>query len=210
MTETKGIGGRTKWLLTGLAVLAIAALAALAIYAIVDSRRVYIDAASIEAPQIDLSPSSRGSLEAVYVQAGDMVTAEEPVARVGEELVSSAVAGVIVRVDQKIGADMAPGTAAVTMIDPSRLRVVGKVDEDKGLAAIRVGDPVTFTVDAYGGRLFSGVVDEVAPTANSSGVVFNISGERQTQQFDVKARFDASRYPELRNGMSARMWIYKQ
>ncbi len=65
-----------------------------------------------------------------------------------------------------------------------------------------------FTVDAFGGQTFTGVIDEVAPTSNQSGIVFNISNQRQVQQFDVKARFDTTAYPQLRNGMSARMWIY--
>ena len=56
----------------------------------------------------------------------------------------------------------------------------------------------------------AGVIDEIAPTANASGIVFNISGQRETQQFDIKARFDATKYPELKNGMSARMWVYDQ
>jgi hypothetical protein len=63
-------------------------------------------------------------------------------------------------------------------------------------------------VDAFGSQQFSGVIDEVAPTSNASGVVFNISSARETQQFDVKARFDATKYPQLKNGMSARMWVY--
>jgi len=71
-------------------------------------------------------------------------------------------------------------------------------------------DPVTFTVDAFGSQQFSGVVDEIAPTSNQSAVVFNISDSRQTQQFDIKVRFDTSEYPDLRNGMSARMTIYLQ
>jgi len=40
-------------------------------------------------------------------------------------------------------------------------------------------------------------------------VVFNISDKREVKQFDVKVRFDISKYPELKNGMSAKMWIKK-
>jgi hypothetical protein len=71
-----------------------------------------------------------------------------------------------------------------------------------------VGDPVIFTVDAFGSKQFTGVVDEVSPTSNQSGNVFNISSERETQQFDIKVRYDTTAYPMLRNGMSARMWVY--
>src|SRR5262249_54386642 len=98
----------------------------------------------------------------------------------------------------------------VEMIDPSELRVVGKVDENKGLDRIAVGDSVSFTVDAFGGKTYSAVVDEISPTSEQSGIVFNISDKREVKQFDVKARFDTAAYPELRNGMSARMWIYQK
>ena len=96
------------------------------------------------------------------------------------------------------------------MIDPTQLRVVGQVQENEGLSKIQVGDPVTFTVDAFGSQTFSGVVDEVSPTSEESQIVFNISDQREEQNFDVKARFDTTAYPQLKNGMSARMWIYTQ
>ena len=78
------------------------------------------------------------------------------------------------------------------------------------LDRLQVGDPVTFTVDAFGSKQFSAVVDEISPTSQQSQVVFNISDQRAEQQFDVKARFDTTANPELKNGMSARMWIYTQ
>ena len=75
---------------------------------------------------------------------------------------------------------------------------------------MHIGDPVTFTVDAFGGKEYIATVDEMSPTSNQSEVVFNISDTREVKQFDIKARFDVNAYPELKNGMSARMWIYPQ
>ena len=95
------------------------------------------------------------------------------------------------------------------MVDPSQLRVVAHVDEDKGLSDIMPGDQATFTVDAFGSKKFTGVVDDVSPTARQQDIVFNISDARQTDQFDVSIRFDTAAYPELKNGMSAKVWIYK-
>ena len=201
---------RKTWIFTGLAALAIGAAAAGFIYLYTNSQYVYVDTSSIQAPEIDLSPSSPGILEAVYVNEGDTIDANQTVARVGNELIKSKVAGIITSVPQLIGAQMNPGQTVVAMIDPTQLRVVGEVDENKGLDRIKVGDAVTFTVDAFGSEQFSGVVDSIAPSANQAGVVFNISNQRQVQQFDVKARFDTTADPQLRNGMSARMWIYTQ
>jgi multidrug resistance efflux pump len=199
---------RRKWIITGILACAIGAAAGGFIYWKVTSSRVYVDSASIQAPEIVLAPSAAGILEQVYVQEGDEVPANTTVARVGDELIQSKVAGIIVSVPDTEGAQIAPGEAVVTMIDPTQLRVVGEVDEDKGLDRIQVGDTVIFTVDAFGSMQFSGVVDEVAPTSQQSQIVFNISDQREEQQFDVKARFDISAYPQLKNGMSARMWVY--
>jgi len=75
---------------------------------------------------------------------------------------------------------------------------------------VSVGDAVTCTVDAFGGKSYQGVVDEVSPTSRARDVVFTISDQRPINQFDVKVRFAPAKYPELKNGMSARIWIYKQ
>ena len=190
------------------AALLIIAAGMIAAYFIITNGRVSIDTASIEAPLIGLTSTMPGRLDALYVQAGDTVTANEPVALVGTQTITSKVAGLIVSVDDTVGAQVSATTAVVTMIDPSQLRVVGRIDENKGLAQIKVGDPITFTVDAFGGQQFTGVIDEIAPTSDQSGIVFNISDQRQIQQFDVKARFDTSAYAQLKNGMSARMTIY--
>src|SRR5262249_36878150 len=124
---------RRTWIITALVAVGIATVAAVFIYWRITSERVSVDTASIEAPEIDLAPSAPGILEAVYVNEGDMVPADTTVARVGNELIQTKVAGIILTVPQTIGAQETPGTPVVTMIDPTQLRVVGKVAEDKGL-----------------------------------------------------------------------------
>ncbi len=183
-------------------------IAVIAAYIISGSNVISIDTASISAPLINLSPTTSGNLNAVYVNEGDILPANTPVALVGTEVVKTTVAGLVVQVNDTVGAQINPGQAVVEMIDPTQLRVVGRIDETKGLSKIQIGDPVTFTVDAFGSKSFSGVVDEIAPTSNESGIVFNISDQRQTQQFDIKARFDITTYSQLKNGMSARMWVH--
>ncbi len=174
------------------------------------STRIYVENSLVSAPEIDLAPQTGGILEAVYVNEGDQVAANALIARVGNELVKAKVAGTIISLQNNIGASIAPGQTVATEIDPATLRVVGSVDENGGLSAISVGDPAIFTVDAFGSKEYRGVVDEISPTSHQGDVVFNISGKRQTMQFDVKVRFDTSLYPELKNGMSAKIWIYKQ
>ena len=189
--------------------LLILAIGATAAYFIIANSRVSVDASTIQAPLINLSPTVPGRLDAVYVNAGDMVAANTPVASVGTQVITSKVAGLVVSVNDIVGAEVSPGASIVTMIDPSALRVVGKVDENKGLSDIQVGDPVIFTVDAFGSQEFKGIVDEIAPISNTADIVFSVSDNRATQSFNVKARFDTSAYPQLKNGMSTRMLIYK-
>ena len=209
-SHKKPSSNRTQWIRTGAIVLVIAALATLFIYVQIINKRVYVDSASITAPLVNLAAAQAGILENVYVNEGDKVNAYQTVARVGDQLVQAKVAGIIVSVPDTVGAQVAAGAPVVTMIDPSQLRVVGSVAEDKGLSRLAVGDAVTFTVDAFGSKQFSGIVDEIAPTSQQSQIVFNISDQRAEQQFDVKARFDTTSYPQLKNGMSAREWIYVQ
>ena len=122
-----------------------------------------------------------GVLQAVFAKAGDTVTMDEPVAQVGNEIVKAEASGQIVSVDQNIGEFENPltGQAVVaTMVDPTQLRVVGHLDENKGLANVAVGDPATFTVDAFGGKQYRGIVDEVSP---------DLAGERCRVQYFRRA-----------------------
>ena len=54
--------------------------------------------------------------------------------------------------DKIIGKTFNPGQAVVSMIDPAQLRVVGTIDENKGLNEIHVGQLASFTVDAFGSK----------------------------------------------------------
>lgn len=170
--------------------------------------RVYTDQASISAPQINLTSPVSGVLQSMMVKPGDSVAANTPVAQVGNQLVTTQTAGLIVSTNDNIGQTFNPGQTVVSMIDPSQLRLVAQVDENKGLANVKVGQRAIFTVDAFGSKRYVGTVDEISPTANNSAVVFNISNTRETKQFDVKIRFDVNSYPELRNGMSAKVTIF--
>jgi multidrug resistance efflux pump len=209
--EKKGGKRSIIWIILGL--LVVVGLIGGGAYFYVSSKTISIENSTITAPLINLSPVNSGILQAVFVNEGDEVPANTPIAQVGTEIVKSTTAGEIVSVDQNLGQylNAVTGQATVaTMIDPTQLRVVGNLDENKGLSDIQVGDAATFTVDAFGSRVYKGVVDEVAPTSEETDVVFNISDARPTNEFAVYVRFDPTLYPELKNGMSARILVYKQ
>jgi multidrug resistance efflux pump len=179
-------------------------------YLAVANKTVYTDMAQLQAPVVALASTVPGKLEHVYVTPGQVIQPNTVVAQVGLELITSTQGGLVLTAPTDVGSLIPGGQPVVTTIDPRTLRVVGQVDEDKGLADIKVGAPARFTVDTFGSTVFDGVVDEVSPSAHAGDIVFNISDQRQVQSFDVKVRFDTRAHPELKNGMSAKLWIYKQ
>jgi multidrug resistance efflux pump len=183
-------------------------IAALA-YIMASSKTIYIENAQISAPEVDLSPTASGTLNNVSVSVGDIIAPGTVVATVGTELIKSTEGGLVIAANNNIGKTVSSSDVIVSTIDPTQLRVVGEVQEDKGLTDIAVGQRAEFTVDAFGGKTFDGVVDEVAPTSQNSDVVFSVSDKREEQNFDVKVRFDTTANPELKNGMSAKIWVYK-
>jgi multidrug resistance efflux pump len=199
---------QNKWVKSGGAVALALIIVGGFLYWQMSSTRVGIDTSKISAPIIDLSPTVPGQLQEIYVNEGDIVPANTPVAKIGNEIIKTTVAGEIISVQNNIGKSFNPGQAVISMIDRSQLRVVGTIDENKGLNKIHVGQLAGFTVDAFGSKQYQGVVDEVSPSSNQSDVVFNISNSRQTMQFNIKVRFDQNQYPELKNGMSAKLTIF--
>ena len=173
-------------------------------------KTIHTDQAEISAPVISLSPETPGPLEQVMVNPGDRVGENTVVARVGDQLIKTKAAGIIAETQTELGKIFNPGEAVATMIIPDDLRVVAHIDENNGLSQVLIGQRVVFTVDAFDSKQYAGTVDEISQSSRQADIVFNISGSRQIKQFDVKIRFNTDQYPELRNGMSAKIWIYKK
>jgi HlyD family secretion protein len=88
--------------------------------------------------------------------------------------IRSPIDGVIASVTTHEGETVASSFAAptfVTVVEPRRIECVALVDETD-VGTVRVGQGATFTVDAYPGREFAGIVTAIAPDATIvSGVV---------------------------------------
>lgn len=184
-------------------------IAFLLIYLSRTESRVYIENAQIKAPIISLSPQSPGILDRVYVAEGDIVSEGMVLAEVSGNTIKATTAGIVTSVQNTPGQYVTPQTAVVQMIDPSELEVIGQVQENKGLKDIHIGQKAMFNVDAFGSQAYYGTVDSVSSTSHASDIVFSISDQRQEQSFDVKVRYDINDYPQLKNGMSAKIWVYK-
>jgi len=170
--------------------------------------RVFIDDSLIQAPIITLSPTASGRVQEMDVNEGQYVQKGDQLAIVGSETIRAATDGLIVSAPDITGSTTSIQTPLIQMINPIDIRVAGTLDENKGLDQIKVGQVVSFTIDAFPGKTYWGYVDEVAPTAKTSQLSFSISSERPTQQFIVYARFNSAKYPEIKNGMSAKMTVY--
>jgi multidrug resistance efflux pump len=171
--------------------------------------KIYIDAAAISAPIIMVSPETPGILKALFVKAGDHVIAGQNLFNVGDRVTTARVPGIITAVQNTPGQWAGNQSAVVQMYDPGSLRVVGHIQEDQGLSELKVGQQVMFMVDAFGSQQFVGTVESIGDMANQSSAVFSISDKRQEKQYDVTATFDANATPQIVNGLSARMWVYK-
>ena len=170
--------------------------------------RIYIDNSTIQSPVITVSPSTPGKVLEIYVKESQSVQTGDPLAVVGSETLHADTDGLIISASDLTGSTVTPQTPLIQMIRPVNLRVVGTIDENKGLNNIRVGQVVSFTVDALPGTKFWGYIDEVSPSAVAPAFSFSTSTERSTQQFTVYTKFDSSAYPAIKNGMSAKMVVY--
>jgi multidrug resistance efflux pump len=170
--------------------------------------RVSIEDSLIQAPIITISPEVPGKILDIKVYEGEKIKRGDTLAIVGTSSLNAYQDGLVVSTDNAIGSIASAQTPVVQMINFADMRVAGTIDENKGLDKIKIGQIVSFTVDALPGQTFWGYVDEISPTAKQTQLQFSVSSERPTQQFLVYARFNAFSYPQIKNGMSAKMAIY--
>lgn len=88
-------------------------------------------------------------------------------------VVRAPVAGVIQDRFAEKGQYLAPGMPAFRIVGADRVKVTVDLPE-RDVYALRVGDPVSFTVDALAGRTFEGTIRFVAPAADSRSNTFRV------------------------------------
>jgi multidrug resistance efflux pump len=170
--------------------------------------RIFIDNSLISAPIITVSPSSSGKVQEIDVKEGQTVQNGDTLAIVGSETLRADTEGLVISAADLTGSMVNQQTQLIQIIRPVNMRVTGTIDENKGLNNIRVGQAVSFTVDALPGKTYWGYIDEISPSAVASTFSFSTSTERATQKFTVYAKFNSIQFPSIKNGMSAKMVIY--
>ncbi|HEY8165830.1 MAG TPA: efflux RND transporter periplasmic adaptor subunit [Gemmatimonadaceae bacterium] len=79
--------------------------------------------------------------------------------------VTAPISGIVSDRPVSAGDVVQAGTALITIVDPSSMRLEASVPSDQ-LGSVRIGVPVTFTVTGYPGREITGRISRVNPTAD--------------------------------------------
>lgn len=168
---------------------------------------VYVENSYLQAPVTNISATTAGTLNEIYVTEGDSVAVNQAVALIDSQIIYSKESGVVSSAPKVIGDYYNPGQTIVSVVVNKKMRVVGSLEENKGLERIASGQRVSFTVDTFPGKTYEGTVDEVSAVSNDTGVIFSISDKRPIKKFDVYVNFDTEKYPELKSGMSAKLYV---
>ncbi len=115
----------------------------------------------------DIEQARRASISANAALADARARLSTASKQVGNTNVTSPMSGIVSARPVSAGDVVQPGAALFTVVDPSSMRLEGSVPSEQ-LAQVRIGAPVTFTVNGYPGRSFTGHVTRVNPTADPS------------------------------------------
>lgn len=115
----------------------------------------------------DVEQARRASIAANAALADARARLANAQKQVGNTRVTSPMSGVVSDKSVSAGDVVQPGAAMFTVVDPSSMRLEASIPADE-LASVRIGLPVTFTVNGYPGRTLTGKVTRVNPTADAS------------------------------------------
>ena len=208
-----------------LLIILVVALIATGVFAasyFLDARNyVSTDNAQIDGNRIAVNAPASGTLIDWRATQGAELTADQVVGRikvnggfVQPQQSIRAPADATVAVDNGVeGAFVTAGTQLALAYDFSKVYVTARVDETD-IDAVTVGQRVDFTVDAYPGNEFHGVVREIQggaagvfslfPQSNSSGTF-----QKVTQVIPVKVSIDDLQGLNLVPGMNVTVKIHK-
>ncbi len=101
--------------------------------------------------------------------------------------------GVVSKKYTEVGELLTPGKQIVTIVNPDRIYVLATIDE-VDVGKLKLGLPVTITVDAFPGEKFSGTIKRISPIVSG--------GKLETRTADVWIYFD-QKQQRIKPGMSA-------
>ncbi len=146
--------------------------------------------------------SAKASYEAAQANVSQMVAAlKEAVEELNKTTIYSPMTGTITKLnvelgERVLGSGFSQGTDIMTVSDLNNIEASIDVDEND-VVLVSIGDTALIKVDAFGDRLFKGLVTEIGNSAISEGV----GTQEQVVNFDVKIKL-INPDPLLRPGMS--------
>lgn len=151
----------------------------------------------------DVSVQASGRVAKVHVQPGDKVAVGDLLfemidAQSGKDaspVITAPVSGAVTLMQAVSGAQVYRGMLLCEIADLSALELSAEIDE-LDLPSIRVGDVLSYTLDAYGEQTFSGTVTEIRPIG---------SARQNATYFDV--RITAPQEVNILPGMNATVII---
>ncbi|WP_378954602.1 efflux RND transporter periplasmic adaptor subunit [Pelosinus sp. sgz500959] len=125
------------------------------------------DIGAVSDQQLDASRTDYSVAKATY---------DDAISQLNETVIRAPINGQVIGKPIPAGQAVAPGVSTpmvlLTVADMSKMQIQTQVDESD-IGKIQTGQKVTFTVDAYPGKTFSGVVSNVSQKANvQSNVVY--------------------------------------
>ncbi|MGC3992836.1 MAG: efflux RND transporter periplasmic adaptor subunit [Propionicimonas sp.] len=203
------------------AVAVVAVVALVANWLLNASRYVTTDNAQVDGTQITITAPTSGTLTDWTVAMGSQVKAQQAVGRIAvqtgylqpQTLVRAPADGVVAVNNGVNGSFVAAGTSLAIAYDPSDVFVTARVEETD-ISAVKVGQKVDISVDAFPGTPLTGHVVEIKTGAAAVFSLFgqsNTTGNFQkvTQVIAVKVSIDDRQGLALVPGMNVTAKIEK-
>lgn len=122
-------------------------------------------------------PRISGKLIDLSLTEGDQVFADQiigqqdssnlPASQLEHATLRAPISGTVIKVSSKIGEVVSPSQAVALIADRSKLYLKANIEETE-YSRVKLGQPVSFTVDAFPDQTFKGEVTEIGQATNST------------------------------------------
>ena len=122
-----------------------------------------VEAGAIAARDVENASRASTAAASMLADARSRLTAAQE--QLNKTTIRAPFAGVVSVRSVNAGDLATPGAPLFTIVDPSSMRLEGSVPTEQ-VSSVRLGMPVTFTVQGYPGRTFTGRITRINPVAD--------------------------------------------
>jgi RND family efflux transporter MFP subunit len=149
-----------------------------------ERQRALVEAGAVARRNVETAEQQTVAARAQLAQAqAQLAQAQE---QLGNTRVTAPFAGVVSEKPFSAGDVVQPGTALYTIVDPSSLELEATVPAGQ-LEALRIGAPVTFTVNGLPGRTYEGRVARINPAVDPATRQVRVYAEIPNVEGDLVA-----------------------